>query len=299
MRLDTWGLPAALRAAGLTVVETPGWQNRIVRDRFGNRIDLPSNPTVVWHHDASPKGDSPGALQWMIDNYASASAQIWIDRQGVVYLVGSGVAWHAGKVLSGSEQYDNYHAIGIETDHTVNEDWPAPLLNSLRVTTAVILDKAGRARTEFSFHKKICSPVGRKVDPDGLDLAAERSAVYSIGRTPTPPQPSPVPSTPSVEPAPVPAGPSQPESKYDNRTYPGHLLQEGMYDIADEAIHTLQNRLNAHMKVLGQPQLKVDGDFGPATKKAVLTYQNVRRYTHKLGKPDGIVGPKTWASIWV
>ncbi len=174
MKLDTWGLPDRLRAAGLAVVETPGWKGR-------SHGELPNSPTVVWHHDASPKGDSPGALGWMISNYPSASAQIWIDRYGVVHLVGAGIAWHAGKVLEHQEAYDNFHSIGIETDHTTDEDWPPALLHALRLTTAVILDKAKRGRDNFSFHRLICSPVGRKSDPAGLNITAERAAVAAIG----------------------------------------------------------------------------------------------------------------------
>lgn len=173
MRLHTWGLATALRSAGLTVVETAGWAAR-------THGDLPGNPTVVWHHDASPSGDSPGALTWMVNNWDNASAQIWVDRSGKVHLVGSGVAWHAGRVLPGMSGFDNYHSVGIETDHTVGEAWPAAQLTALRLTTAVILDRGGRSRGDFQFHRLIASPVGRKVDPAGLELAAERVSVHNV-----------------------------------------------------------------------------------------------------------------------
>ena len=42
-------------------------------------------------------------------------------------------------------------------------------------------------------------------------------------------------------------------------------------------------------KILG---IKVDGDFGPATKLAVMKYQAQNGLT-----ADGIVGPKTWAQM--
>lgn len=173
MLLHTWGLPDRLRAADLTVVETSGWTTRT----HGN---LPDAPTVVWHHDASPVGDSPGALDWMLSNWDKASAQVWIDRYGRVHLIGTGVAWHAGAVLPEQRAYDNFRSIGIETDHTTGEDWPDEQLKALRLTTAVILDAGRRDRTDFSFHRVICSPPGRKSDPAGLDLDTERRAVRRI-----------------------------------------------------------------------------------------------------------------------
>lgn len=53
-------------------------------------------------------------------------------------------------------------------------------------------------------------------------------------------------------------------------------------------VRTLQNMLN---KSSGA-RLTVDGQFGPATKQAVINFQ---RY-FKLN-PDGIVGPKTWGVL--
>jgi uncharacterized protein (TIGR02594 family) len=55
------------------------------------------------------------------------------------------------------------------------------------------------------------------------------------------------------------------------------------------AVKDLQEKLNASG---AQPPLEVDGDFGPKTKAAVISYQK----NHSLD-PDGIVGPKTWASL--
>ena len=44
----------------------------------------------------------------------------------------------------------------------------------------------------------------------------------------------------------------------------------------------------------GEPDRK----FGPATEKAVIDYQTARiAMGAKLGKADGIVGPKTWEDL--
>jgi hypothetical protein len=173
----TW-LAEVLRTAGLTVVEYPGWKTR-GRGEFGNLR------AVVWHHDASPPGDSPGVPTYMIRNFGTAAAQCWVARDGVWHVIAAGVAYHAGKVQPGKP--GNHESIGVETDHTTGEDWPAALLASLRVGTAAILRKLGEpASTGLEFHKSICLPVGRKSDPDGLNLAEERGAVALLLRPSTP-----------------------------------------------------------------------------------------------------------------
>jgi peptidoglycan hydrolase-like protein with peptidoglycan-binding domain len=44
-----------------------------------------------------------------------------------------------------------------------------------------------------------------------------------------------------------------------------------------------------------QPDLVVDGDFGPLTRNAVLDFQ--RAYFFDSREWDGIVGPHTWAAL--
>lgn len=178
----TWA-PAVLRAAGLTVVEHDGWETR------GLSTDRPFDPQyVVWHHDASAPGDSPGVPAAMIARFETAAAQLWVDRAGRWHIIASGRAPHAGATLPGMPT--NYNSIGVETDHTSGEDWPPALLASLRTGTAAILAHLGHtAAFGLHFHKTICSPVGRKIDPDGLDLKVERVRVAA--------------ATPSADPKPA------------------------------------------------------------------------------------------------
>lgn len=56
----------------------------------------------------------------------------------------------------------------------------------------------------------------------------------------------------------------------------------------DEVV-TLQKLLSRYETVIA-----VDGDFGPATEKAVIAFQKSKGLT-----ADGIVGPKTWAALGV
>ena len=43
--------------------------------------------------------------------------------------------------------------------------------------------------------------------------------------------------------------------------------------------------------------IKADGDFGPATEKAVKEFQ--QKHAKECGEPDGIVGAKTWAALGI
>lgn len=169
-RRITW-LPDVLRAEGIEVVLYHGWEKR------GLSTSRPFDvQNVVWHHDASAPGDSPGVPEYMIRNFNNAGAQVWVDRKGRWHIIASGRAPHAGAARRGMPT--NYNSLGIETDHTTGEDWPQPLLDSLRRGTAAILRRIGKDADEaLHFHKTICDPPGRKIDPAGLDLAPERRRV--------------------------------------------------------------------------------------------------------------------------
>jgi hypothetical protein len=198
MTYAAW-LADVLRAADVAVVEHRGWRTR----GHGGFTKLTH---VVWHHDASPKGDSPGVCQYMLDNWNTHGAQLWVSRQGEWHILAAGVAYHAGKTRSGKP--GNRQSLGVETDHTTGEAWPAKQLASLRRGTAAILRHLGRtADSGLEFHKTICEPVGRKTDPDGLSLANEQRAVHALMAAPTRPPASamPAPATPTRPAPPAPA----------------------------------------------------------------------------------------------
>lgn len=177
MTYATW-LADVLRDAGLDVHTHDGWQQR----GHGGFADLTH---VVWHHDASPPGDSPGVCRYMIDNWDTHGAQLWVSRQGQWHIVAAGVAYHAGKVRPGKP--GNRQSLGVETDHTNGEAWPAAQLASLRLGTAAILRRMGTTPDAgLEFHKTICDPPGRKSDPDGLSLSTERRHVAALMARPTP-----------------------------------------------------------------------------------------------------------------
>lgn len=174
MALPLADLADILRAAGLVVIEYPGWRDRTQRDgAFSPRA-------VMWHHDASALGDSPG-VPAMMANLDNNGAQVWVDRYGRWHLVAAGRMWHAGTggpwgvIPAGA---GNTYSVGIETDHTTGEDWPAAQLSSLRRGTAAIMRARG-----WSPWNALCGHKEYRVtnpDPDGLDMDHERRAVAEL-----------------------------------------------------------------------------------------------------------------------
>lgn len=286
MKLHTWGLPEALRRVGLRVVETNGWTMR-------SHGELPPSPTVVWHHDASPPGDSPGALAWMVSNWSKASAQIWINRAGAVHLVGTGQAWHAGAVRPGQMQFGNNYSVGIETDHTVREPWPDAQLRALRLVTATILQRGSRDESALSFHSAICQPPGRKIDPDGLNLAAERQAVGQLLRGGIATLAPTAAAATTTSPAPAVREQTRPQVP----PFPG-TMRRGSRAPSRAAILALQQRLALHGKHAGRPWdfSSGPGTFGPRTEEAVRWFQRVSGRGLSV---DGVCGEKTWRELWL
>lgn len=106
-------------------------------------------------------------------------AQCWVGLDGTWHLVAAGKVFHTGEVREGKQ--GNSRSLGFETDHTINETWSGVhLLDSLRRGTAAILRHLEADQRIVEFHKTICSPPGRKSDPDGLDLAVERHEVAAL-----------------------------------------------------------------------------------------------------------------------
>lgn len=169
-------MAAELRAAGLVVVEYPGWKQRAAPGAFAPKA-------VMWHHDASAAGPSPN-MPRLIAEMGNGStppplSQVWVDTAGVWHLTGGGRANHAGRGRGwGRVRADqgNTDAIGIETDHTVGEAWPAAQLTSLRRGTRVLLDHMGADASDSLCGHKEYAP-DRKIDPVGLDMNAERRTV--------------------------------------------------------------------------------------------------------------------------
>lgn len=182
---QTW-LPDVLRAAGLTVVEVPGWQTR----GHGEMSNLLG---VMCHHTAgSRNGDTP-SLNVVRDGRPDVPgplAQLVLARSGTYHVVAAGKCWHAGRgewrgIVAGSS-----HFIGIEAENTGldnDQPWPAAQMEAYATGVAAILKRIG-ARPEFCIGHKEFAP-RRKIDPT-FDMDAFRATVAGkmgvLGAAPAP-----------------------------------------------------------------------------------------------------------------
>lgn len=167
---------------------------------------------VIWHHDASPQGDSPGALDWCKYMEIAPAGAVWVcsgcngkHASGTWHLLAAGLSNHAGTGGNDPSRGGNTWgvpingmnavALGIETDHTYNEPWTGKKkqeqLNNLRRGTAAIMLAYGiKPRPGLLRHLDWTNGLidgngkfttyGRKNDIDGLDLADERRRVKRI-----------------------------------------------------------------------------------------------------------------------
>lgn len=172
-------LADVIRAHGLRVVEVDGWKTR-------GHARFTHVETVVCHHTGGPsKGNYPslGTVRDGRPGLSGPLCNVGLGRDGTVYVVAVGVAWHAGVVKATG--YDNWHAIGIEAEGTGTASWPAVQMDAYARLCAALCDGYGVVPGRVLGHKEVCSPAGRKVDPN-FDMVAFRGRVVAALHAPAP-----------------------------------------------------------------------------------------------------------------
>lgn len=165
----TW-LADALRAFGVNVVETDGWQD------WGNG-DFGSLWGVVVHHT----GGNGTPVSMIRNGHAALQgllSQVHLGRDGVATMCGAGVAWHAGV---GSwpglpTNNANYHTIGIEAVSDGQTPWPQEQLDAYyRICAAIcwVLD----VPADHVIGHKEWGAIQGKWDPGMIDMDAFRANV--------------------------------------------------------------------------------------------------------------------------
>lgn len=112
-------LADAIRNAGLTLVEEPGWQTR-GKDYLTPRV-------IVCHHTASAAGSDAPSVRTVRDGRSDVPgplSNVVLSRSGVCILIASGVSNNAG-VGSWHGVSGNSNTLGIEAENNgVGELWP-------------------------------------------------------------------------------------------------------------------------------------------------------------------------------
>jgi hypothetical protein len=209
-------LPDVLRAAGLQVIEVPGWQNRGHGDE-GHVLG------VLCHHTCGPlHGDLPD-LKVLVDgrpDLGGPLCNLGLGRTGTYYMIAAGKGWHAGAGNWLGITDGNAHLIGIEAENAGTDDkqghptdpWPDVQMDAYKRGVAAILRHIGAHPAMCAAHKEYALPHGRKDDPN-FDMAAFRADVAKLMGAPAAPAvasaaPAVAPKAPVVASAPAPRAPT-------------------------------------------------------------------------------------------
>jgi N-acetylmuramoyl-L-alanine amidase len=185
MAKQLW-LPGVLRAAGLTVVEVPGWQDR-TGDDSGDGTGNYHPIGLICHATAGSRTSTPdGELHTLLTGSTSAPApiaQTMLDRQGRWYVVAAGVCWHALKGWGGPlAGYGNYSLIGVEAmNDNRGEPWPAEQYASYARGVAAICRHQGWSPAHQVAGHKEHQP-GDKTDPTFSMTTFRLDVVEQINR---------------------------------------------------------------------------------------------------------------------
>lgn len=154
-------LERAVKNAGVKYKKVSGWGSR-------GHGTMGSIKTIVAHHTAGPlRGNSPSlnVVAYGRPGLSGPLSQLFLARDGTVYLVAAGLSYHAGRVRSNS--YSNSHSIGIEAENAglSNDPWPAHQIDAYAKLCKALCKEFGLSTSRVLGHREVCSPAGRKSDP--------------------------------------------------------------------------------------------------------------------------------------
>ena len=247
-------LERAVKNAGVKYKKVSGWASR-------GHGTMGSIQSIICHHTAGPaSGNAPSlnVVAYGRPGLSGPLSQLFLARDGTVYLVAAGVSYHAGRVVS--NKYTNSHAIGIEAEATGTSSWPAHQVNEYAKLCKALIKEFGLSTSRVVGHKEAAPR--RKIDPNfsmsdfRAKVGGAKGGVSSGG------------------------GASGGSSRTYKTVAYGKTL--GKYDKGDP-VKDWQDFL-----VSQGHKLKVDSYFGNDTVKATKSYQK------KAGvDADGMAGPDT------
>lgn len=166
---DPVWLADALRAEGVNTIEFGDWKN-IGHGDFGLITH------VMVHHTGG--NSSANAIQ----NHPQLGlcSQIFLNRAGTAFVVGAGIAYHAGVGSWPGIPTNNANqvSIGIEAENNGTEGWGASQYWAYVRVVAAILRRLGLRSDRCVAHKEYAAVQG-KWDPGGLDMPKFRRDVQA------------------------------------------------------------------------------------------------------------------------
>jgi hypothetical protein len=181
-----------LRARGFAVHEVPHWEGR------GAGTLRPAG--FLNHHTAgSRSGGNTASLRLVTfgrSDLRNALCNWYCARNGDLYIVAGGVAWHAGRGDLGS----NSTLIGCEAENDgLGEPWHPRSLDAQAALNAECAREFGHGARRCWEHKEHAE--GRKIDRAGIDGSAWRHRVEhdsTGGGSAPPPPPPPAPGSRTI-----------------------------------------------------------------------------------------------------
>jgi hypothetical protein len=171
-------LADAARSTGYRVVEIPGWQSR-------GHGGMRAVEGVVGHHTATSQaapGDYPslGIVTNGRSDLAGPLANLGLGRDGTIYVIAAGLCYHAGASRWAGFTDLNDEFLGIEAESAGTGVWTDAQRDCYPKLVGALLRYMNRGIDRYAGHKDVCVPIGRKIDPVGIDTAWLRSRAAAI-----------------------------------------------------------------------------------------------------------------------
>lgn len=174
-------LADAGRLTGYPVVEVGGWKGR---GHGGMRVV----EGVVCHHTAGPKTGNMPSLGVITNGRAGLAgplANYGLARDGTVFVVAAGCAWHAGASAWAGFNDLNDEFLGIEAEDDGDGRWTDEQNDAYPRLVAAILFFCRRGSERACAHRECALPHGRKPDPTGINMIDLRNRVNFLLGDPT------------------------------------------------------------------------------------------------------------------
>jgi peptidoglycan hydrolase-like protein with peptidoglycan-binding domain len=253
----TW-LPQVLLNAGLKVAEQPGWQTR-------GRGDVGTIKGVICHHTAGPKAGNMPSLRVVTNgrpDLPGPLAQLCLGRDGTFFVVAAGRCNHAGRGNWQGLTSGNTNFIGIEAENTGEVSGP-----KADPWPAVQMDA----------YRRGVAAILKKIKANAIMCCGHKEYALPVGRKDDPTfdmndfrmQVSAIMAGTAPQPFVIPASDAAGRPTL-RRGASGDLVKE------------VQTKVG----------VAASGTFDAITEAAVRQFQR----DHGL-VPDGIVGPRTWATL--